>query len=131
MSKERFCPECGQPADADERFCRDCGAEVPFESNDDTTTAEEMLNKVKPSGTTEPIIGAGARANVSGGINQSSTTHANINTSSVDNSSTVHHNTTIVMERMRPNTVKYVEILLTTDTPDVPNAGKRFALIVK
>lgn len=20
MSKERFCPECGQPADADERF---------------------------------------------------------------------------------------------------------------
>jgi len=24
-----------------------------------------------------------------------------------------------------------VEILLTTDTPDVPNAGKRFALIVK
>ena len=99
MSKERFCPECGQPADADERFCRDCGAEVPFESNDDTTTAEEMLNKVKPSGTTEPIIGAGARANVSGGINQSSTTHANINTSSVDNSSTVHHNTTIVMEK--------------------------------
>ena len=99
MSKERFCPECGQPADADERFCRDCGAEVPFESNDDTTTAEEMLNKVKPSGTTEPIIGAGARANVSGGINQSSMTHANINTSSVDNSSTVHHNTTIVMEK--------------------------------
>ena len=118
MSKERFCPECGQPADADERFCRDCGAEVPFESNDDTTTAEEMLNKVKPSGTTKPIIGAGARANVSGGINQSSTTHANITRP-------------LSWKRMKPNTVKYVEILLTTDTPDVPNAGKKFALIVK
>ena len=31
MSKERFCPECGQPVNADERFCPDCGAEVPFE----------------------------------------------------------------------------------------------------
>ena len=131
MSKERFVRNVVDPRVRNERFCRDCGAEVPFESNDDTTTAEEMLNKVKPSGTTEPIIGAGARANVSGGINQSSTTHANINTSSVDNSSTVHHNTTIVMEKDEANTVKYVEILLTTDTPDVPNAGKRFALIVK
>ena len=37
MSKRRFCPECGQPVNADERFCPDCGAEVPFESNDDTT----------------------------------------------------------------------------------------------
>ena len=131
MSKERFCPECGQPADADERFCRDCGAEVPFESNDDTTTAEEMLNKVKPSGTTEPIIGAGARANVSGGINQSSTT---MPTSIRQVSITLPRFTItrpLSWKRMRPNTVKYVEILLTTDTPDVPNAGKRFALIVK
>lgn len=97
MSKERFCPECGQPLEADERFCQDCGAEVPFESNTDTNNAEAILNKVKPSATDEPIIGAGARANVTGGINKTSTTHANINTSSVDNSSTVHHNTTIVM----------------------------------
>ena len=99
MSKERFCPECGQPVNADERFCPDCGAEVPFEPTNNTGIPEGPLNKVKPSETSEPIIGAGARANITGGINKTSTTHANINTSSVDNSSTVHNNTTIVMEK--------------------------------
>ena len=91
MSKERFCPECGQPVNADERFCPDCGAEVPFEPTNNTGIPEGPLNKVKPSETSEPIIGAGARANITGGINKTSTTHANINTSSVDNSSTVHN----------------------------------------
>ena len=99
MSKERFCPECGQPVNADERFCPDCGAEVPFEPTNNTGIPEGPLNKVKPSETSEPIIGAGARANITGGINKTSTTHANINTSSVDISSTVHNNTTIVMEK--------------------------------
>lgn len=60
MSKERFCPECGQPVDADERFCRDCGAEVPFESDNDAIIAEVARDKVKPTATKEPIIGAGA-----------------------------------------------------------------------
>ncbi len=107
MSKERFCPECGQPVDADERFCRDCGAEVPFESDNDAIIAEVARDKVKPTATKEPIIGAGARANVTGGIHQTSTTHANINTSSVDNSSTVHNNTTIVMDKGEP---EYCEV---------------------
>lgn len=97
MSKERFCPECGQPLESDERFCRDCGAEVPFIQDDKPVSIEAMQNKIKPSETNEPIIGTGARANITGGINKTSTTHANINTSSVDNSSTVHNSTTIVM----------------------------------
>lgn len=97
MNKERFCPECGQTLESDERFCRDCGAEVPFIQDDKPISMEAMQNKIKPSETNEPIIGAGARANITGGINKTSTTHTNINTSSVDNSSTVHNSTTIVM----------------------------------
>ena len=45
MSKERFCPECGQPVNADERFCPDCGAEVPFEPTNNTGIPEGPLNK--------------------------------------------------------------------------------------
>lgn len=47
MSKERFCPECGQPVNADERFCPDC-VEVPFETHQHGIP-EGPLNKVKPS----------------------------------------------------------------------------------
>ena len=45
MSKERFCPECGQPVNADERFCPDCGAEVPFEPTNNTGIPESPINK--------------------------------------------------------------------------------------
>ena len=124
MSKERFCPECGQPLEADERFCQDCGAEVPFESNTDTNNAEAILNKVKPSATDEPIIGAGARANVTGGT-PTSTHQASI---ILPRSITTRRSS---WEKREANIAKYAEILSMRDTPGVPSVGKKSVLIVK
>lgn len=87
MSKEKFCPECGEKIDASERFCLNCGADV---------VAEEP-QKVADT----PIVGAGSRANIMGGIHQSSSSNTNVNSSSVDNSSTVNHNTTYVMNEKK------------------------------
>lgn len=87
MSKEKFCPECGEKIDASERFCPNCGADV---------VADEP-QKVADT----PIVGAGSRANIMGGIHQSSSSNTNVNSSSVDNSSTVNHNTTYVMNEKK------------------------------
>ena len=90
MNGEKFCPECGEKIEAEERFCQNCGAEIPMEEAAGGANASDA-----------PIIGAGARANVTGGIHQSSTSHTHVNTSNVDNSSTVNHNTTYVMNEKK------------------------------
>ena len=94
MSNERVCPECGTKLAPDERFCPDCGAEVPV-----TETPE--------TGKDTPVIGDGARANIMGSVSSTSNRQTNISTSKVDNSSTVHNNTTIVMGKEK---AEYCEV---------------------
>lgn len=91
MSNNKFCPECGTEIENNERFCQNCGTEIP-------STEQE---------TETPVIGAGARANIMGGLNKTTNTHNNVNTSNVDNSSTVNHNTTYVMNEKK---VEYCEV---------------------
>ena len=95
MEKEKHCPECGELIGEDERFCSNCGTEL----------AQEVVAD-------NPVIGSGARANIMGGINKTVTTHHNVNTSNVDNSSTVNHNTTYVMNEKKK---EYCEVC-TEDT---------------
>ncbi len=86
MNNDKFCPECGEKIEDGERFCPNCGTEIPAEK--------------KTSKSDSAMIGAGARANVTGGL------HKTQNTSNVDNSSTVNHNTTYVMN----NKSEYCEV---------------------
>lgn len=85
MSKEKYCPECGEAVGVDERFCPNCGMELPKE-----TEEKDM-----------PVVGAGARANIMGGINKTTNTHNHVHTSNVDNSSTVNHHTTYVVNEKK------------------------------
>lgn len=85
MEKEKYCPECGELVGADEHFCPNCGMELPKETEEKDT----------------PVVGAGARANIVGGINKTTTTHHNVNTSNVDSSSTVNHHTTYVVNEKK------------------------------
>ncbi len=98
MNKEAICHECGTPIEYSEQFCSNCGATIP--------SANLPLKKEEDS-----LIGAGARANVTGGIHKTTTNNTQINTShtssSIDNSSNVQHNTTIVMNGKQD---KYCEV---------------------
>ena len=85
MEKEKYCSECGDVIGQNECFCSNCGAEIPQDSKR----------------TDEPVIGAGARANIMGGINKTITNHQQVNKSHVDNSSTINHNTTYVMNEKK------------------------------
>lgn len=85
MEKKIYCPECGETIGIGERFCQNCGMELPKE-----TEGKEV-----------PVVGVGARANIMGGINKTTTTHNNVNTSNVDNSSTVNHNTMYVVNEKK------------------------------
>lgn len=76
---DKFCPECGTKIEDNERFCQNCGAEIPLEEPQNDTS----------------VIGAGARANIMGGINKTTNTNNNINTSNVDNSSTINNSSTV------------------------------------
>lgn len=117
MNNTIFCHECGAQMEPGERFCHDCGTEQPTEN--------------KPTGDAA-IIGAGARANITGGVNKTTTTNTttntnattNVNTSTVDNSSTVNHNTTYVMNGKKNDCCEVCGNPLDEKHPRCPKCGK-------
>ncbi len=115
MSKDKYCPECGGQIEDNERFCQNCGAELAsvIEQND------------------EPVVGAGARANIMGGINKTVTTHNNVNTSNVDNSSTVNHHTTYVMNDKKKEFCEVCGNPLEERHARCPKCGKEICLECK
>lgn len=116
MKKNRICPECGSPIGEGERFCGECGAEIKPESpeNDSRDGA---------------VIGAGARANITGGITTTSNTHNSVSTSSIDNStnSTVN-NTTIVMGREKDEFCEVCGRPLGKEHAKCPKCGKHICM---
>lgn len=127
MAKEKFCPECGEKVEDDERFCQNCGTEIP---------AEEPVNERVAD---TPVVGAGARANIMGGIHQASTTHTNtnvntsnnVNTSSVDNSSTVNNTTTYVMNEKKKEFCEVCGNPLEEKHAKCPKCGKEICIDCK
>ena len=115
MSKEKYCPECGESIGVDERFCPNCGMEVPVEIEGKDT----------------PIVGVGARANIMGGINKTTTTHNNVNTSNVDNSSTVNHHTTYVVNEKKKEFCEVCGNPLEEKHARCPKCGKEICLDCK
>lgn len=119
MSKEKKCPNCGEMVDLDERFCPECGTEVPT----------EVLSAMEPGD--RPLIGAGARTNVTGGISQTTNTQNHVNTSNVDNSSTVNHNTTYVMNEKKKEFCEVCGNPLEEKHARCPKCGKEICLDCK
>lgn len=115
MSKGKYCPECGEAIGVDERFCPNCGMELPVE------VEEKDI----------PVVGAGARANIMGGINKTTTTHNNVNTSNVDNSSIVNHNTTYVMNEKKKEFCEVCGNPLEEKHARCPKCGKEICLDCK
>ena len=115
MSKEKYCPECGESIGVDERFCPNCGMELPVEIEEKDT----------------PIVGVGARANIMGGINKTTTTHNNVNTSNVDNSSTVNHHTTYVVNEKKKEFCEVCGNPLEEKHARCPKCGKEICLDCK
>lgn len=119
MSKQIFCSECGEKIAAEERFCQNCGAEI---------IADETKNKKTVE---TPVVGAGARANIMGGVHQASTTNTNVNSSSVDNSSTVNHNTTYVMSEKKKEFCEVCGNPLEEKHAKCPKCGKEICIDCK
>ena len=122
MSEKKFCHECGYAMDITAKTCPECGFDMtePAQEPAQEPAVAPTTNLEGPEGA---VIGAGARANVTGGVHTNTntntqvnthtntntvnethnvlqnqrTTNANIQTSNVDNSSVVN-NTTIVMD---------------------------------
>ena len=115
MDKEKHCLECGEVVGADERFCSNCGTELSQETTNENAS----------------IVGSGARANIMGGINKSVTTHHNVNTSNVDNSSTVNHNTTYVMNEKKKEYCEVCGNPLEEKHARCPKCGKEICLECK
>ena len=117
MSEKKFCHECGYAMDIDAKICPECGFDMTEPAKEPTVAPTAEPTNVKLPN--DSVIGAGARANVTGGVHTNTntqvntntntinktqnvlqnqrTTNANIQTSNVDNSSVVN-NTTIVMD---------------------------------
>ena len=115
MEREKHCPECGEAVGMDERFCPNCGMELPKAEEEKDTS----------------VIGAGARANIMGGINKTTTTHNNVNTSNVDNSSTVNHNTTYVVNEKKKEFCEVCGNPLEEKHARCPKCGKEICLDCK
>ena len=83
----------------------------------------------------EPMIGAGARVNATGGIHRTSNQHVNVSNQQVDNSSNISNttnNTTIVMNHA--DEVKYCEVCgnpLEEKHPRCPKCGKQICFDCK
>ena len=118
----------------DERFCPNCGTEVPMESAVSAAPVNAATDALAPS-QEEPMIGAGARVNATGGIHRTSHQHVNVSNQQVDNSSNISNttnNTTIVMNHT--GEAKYCEVCgnpLEEKHPRCPKCGKQICFDCK
>ena len=141
MSNIVICPECGKELEEGSTFCDDCGAVVKPEQKENQKPAAHQTGEV---------IGAGARANITGGVHTSHSTNQqltknNIDNSSrvdnssvtntltknstttntsVDNSSTVNNSTTIVMNGSKDEYCAVCGNVLEEKHPRCPKCGK-------
>ena len=136
MGEPRFCPDCGTKVADDERFCPNCGAEVPTQTAAPAASAPAAHAADAPAlSQEEPMIGAGARVNATGGIHRTSHQHVNVSNQQVDNSSNISNttnNTTIVMNGT--GEAKYCEVCgnpLEEKHPRCPKCGKQICFDCK
>lgn len=140
MDRELVCPECGCPLPEGSTFCDECGAEI--RPNPTPETQKPAAHQ------TGEVIGAGARANITGGVHTSHSTNQqltknnidnssrvdnssvtnsitrNSTSNSVDNSSTVNNSTTIVMNGSKDEYCAVCGNVLEEKHPRCPKCGK-------
>ena len=124
MSNANFCPECGNPIEEGSLFCNECGASIQDETPTQPAVQSEATPSTPSSKHNGEVIGAGARANITGGVHTSHNTMQKVNTTNVDQSSTVNNNTTIVMSG---NKAEYCAVCgnpLEEKHPRCPKCGK-------